>query len=246
SAGVDQISEVVQTNSATAEQTAAATEELASQAQLLEEKISKFNNLCLSECKKIRNSFKLVKMLIQKSPILSRVQYQRELINFITVFRRNDQHYRNKLAEIKRRRGAEDPQVIRLLDELKIMNQCTRILEPLVTKEEIERWPRERDMVREMKEIFENFSRDNFRNGSNNERLDESLWENEFNRILENFGQINPSIILRKSKDTYSVVSSNGTRRGGRIEINVLPDEYRERERSLIRRTLDRIFSREG
>ncbi|AOR22254.1 methyl-accepting chemotaxis protein [Clostridium taeniosporum] len=39
---VDQISEVIQTNSATAEETAAATEELASQAEILEQEISKF------------------------------------------------------------------------------------------------------------------------------------------------------------------------------------------------------------
>ncbi|MHC1722372.1 MAG: hypothetical protein AB9836_04100 [Aminipila sp.] len=40
--GVDQISSVVQTNSATAEESAAASEELSSQAQMLKDLISKF------------------------------------------------------------------------------------------------------------------------------------------------------------------------------------------------------------
>jgi len=40
---VEQISVVVQTNSATAEESAAASEELSSQAQMLKEHISKFN-----------------------------------------------------------------------------------------------------------------------------------------------------------------------------------------------------------
>ena len=41
-AGIDQISEVVQTNSATSEQSAAASEELAGQASMLKEMVDEF------------------------------------------------------------------------------------------------------------------------------------------------------------------------------------------------------------
>ena len=41
-AGVDQISQVVQTNSATAQELAASTEELVSQTQLIETEMSKY------------------------------------------------------------------------------------------------------------------------------------------------------------------------------------------------------------
>lgn len=42
SAGIDQISEIVQTNSATAEESAAASEELYGQSQVLKSRVSRF------------------------------------------------------------------------------------------------------------------------------------------------------------------------------------------------------------
>lgn len=196
----------------------------------LEARLAKSNKRCLRQTKDIHSTFKKLKKLIRGAPDICQLQYQREMLTFLAVLRRNEEKSRQKLADMIDKRGSGNSQIKSLLTETMIMNRCARMLEPDVTKEQIEAYDPKRDLIFDLKEIFESYKEDMiFTNRTGDQRLAELLEKIDLEKISEN---IQVEEIKTPEEDKKKSHPQRYSHNNGITLINLLPPEYRTPEPS--------------